>query len=103
MALPLESSLKVGVNTMLRRTEPATGPWMPTLDELVEVVQHVDRLDFDFLVRRSRCLCNTLPRPHHADRAAAVVSKRLIFRTAVFLLPLRHPRPSPNRSPRSII
>jgi len=32
---------------MLRRTEPTTEPWMPTLDELVEVVQKMDRLGFD--------------------------------------------------------
>ena len=35
MTLPLDATLKIGVNTMLRRTEPTTGPWMPTLDELV--------------------------------------------------------------------
>ena len=94
MALPLESSLKVGVNTMLRRTEPATGPWMPTLDELVEVVQHVDRLGFDSFWCGDH-VAFTIPflDPFTQIAQAAVVSKRLTFGTAVFLLPLRHPTP----------
>jgi alkanesulfonate monooxygenase SsuD/methylene tetrahydromethanopterin reductase-like flavin-dependent oxidoreductase (luciferase family) len=94
MALPLESSLKIGVNTMLRRTEPASGPWMPTLDELVDVVQHVDRLGFDsFWCGDHVAFAIPFLDPITQIAQAAVVSKRLVFGTAVFLLPLRHPTP----------
>ena len=94
MALPLESCLKIGVNTMLRRTEPATGPWMPTLDELVEVVQQVDRLGFNsFWCGDHVAFAIPFLDPITQIAQAAVVSKRLTFGTAVFLLPLRHPTP----------
>ena len=47
MPLRLEPSLKIGVNTMHRRSEPAEGPWLPKIDELVDMVEQVDRLGFD--------------------------------------------------------
>src|SRR3546814_5205707 len=47
MDLPLEGKLKVGVNTMHRRTEPAVGPWQPSIDELVAMVRQVDDLGYD--------------------------------------------------------
>src|SRR5215475_1135307 len=94
MALPLESSLKIGVNTMLRRTEPASGPWMPTLDELVDVVQHVDRLGFDsFWCGDHVAFAIPFLDPITQIAQADVISKRLVFGTAVFLLPLMHPTP----------
>ena len=34
MDLPLDKRLSLGVQTLHRRTEPATGPWLPTIDEL---------------------------------------------------------------------
>ena len=52
MALPLDTTLKIGVSTMYRRTEPATGPWIPRIDEMVEVVSLVDRLGYDFVLGR---------------------------------------------------
>src|SRR3546814_19553410 len=51
MDLPLEGKLKVGVNTMHRRTEPAVGPWQPSIDELVAMVRQVDELVYDSLWR----------------------------------------------------
>src|SRR5262245_63318835 len=82
MVLPLESSLKIGVNTMLRRTEPATRPWMPTLDDLVEVVQHVDRLGFDsFWCGDHVAFAIPFLDPITQIAQAAVISKRLVFRS----------------------
>ena len=99
MALPLDKTLKIGVNTMLRRTEPATGPWMPTLDELVEVVEQVDRLGFDsFWCGDHVAFAIPFLDPITLIAQAAVISRRLTFGTAVFLLPLRHPSRWPNRS-----
>ena len=94
MSLPLDDTLKIGVNTMLRRTEPATGPWMPTLDELVEVVEQVDRLGFDsFWCGDHVAFAIPFLDPITQIAQAAAISRRLMFGTAVFLLPLRHPTP----------
>ena len=38
MPLPLDDRLKIGIQTIHRRTEPATGPWLPRIAELVELV-----------------------------------------------------------------
>ena len=94
MTLPLDPTLKIGVNTMLRRTEPASGPWMPTLDELVDVVQQVDRLEFDsFWCGDHIAFAIPILDPITQIAQAALVSRRLTFGTGVFLLPLRHPTP----------
>jgi len=94
MPLPLETTLKIGVNTMLRRTEPATAPWMPTLEELVAAVEEVDRLGFDSFWCGDH-VAFTIPflDPITQIAQAAVASRRLIFGTGVYLLPLRHPTP----------
>ena len=94
MALPLADGLKIGVNTMLRRTEPASGPWAPQLDELIAVVAQVDRLGFDSFWCGDH-IAFTIPflDPLVQIAQAAVVSRRLTFGTAVYLLPLRHPTP----------
>jgi hypothetical protein len=34
MTLPLEPRLSIGVQTIHRRTEPAEGPWLPTIAEM---------------------------------------------------------------------
>ena len=34
MDLPLDDRLRIGVQTIHRRTEPADGPWLPTIDEM---------------------------------------------------------------------
>lgn len=94
MTLPLDAILKIGVNTILRRTEPATGPWMPTLDALVAAVQQVDRLGFDsFWCGDHIAFAIAILDPITQIAQAAVVSRRLTFGTAVYLLPLRHPAP----------
>ena len=49
MALPLATRLSIGVQTIHRRTEPATGPWEPRIDDLVALVQLVDRCGYDSL------------------------------------------------------
>ena len=49
MDLPLDDRLLIGVQTIHRRTEPATGPWLPTIDELRELVELVDRSGYDSL------------------------------------------------------
>jgi probable F420-dependent oxidoreductase len=94
MTLPLDDTLKIGVNTMLRRTELASGPWMPTVDELVDVVQQVDRFSFDsFWCGDHVAFAIPFLDPIAQIAQAAVVSRRLTFGTAVYLLPLRHPTP----------
>ena len=32
MDLPLDDHLSIGVQTLHRRTEPAEGPWQPTIE-----------------------------------------------------------------------
>jgi alkanesulfonate monooxygenase SsuD/methylene tetrahydromethanopterin reductase-like flavin-dependent oxidoreductase (luciferase family) len=67
MNLPLEPKLKIGVQTIHRRTEPAAGPWLPLIDEMREVVELVDGCGFDSLwvgdhISSSIHFCNW-PRP----------------------------------------
>jgi probable F420-dependent oxidoreductase len=94
MPLPLDKVLRTGVQTLLRRTEPAGAPWTPTLDDLVESVEQVDRLGFDSLWCGDH-IAFTIPflDPFIQIAQAAAVSRRLTFGTAVYLLPLRHPTP----------
>ena len=49
MALKLDSKLRIGVITIHRRTEPATVPWQPSIDEMREVVELVDTSGYDSL------------------------------------------------------
>ena len=46
--LLLDDRLRIGVQTIYRRTEPTRGPWLPAIDELVTLVQLVDRSGYDF-------------------------------------------------------
>ncbi|MGY8958958.1 MAG: LLM class flavin-dependent oxidoreductase [Alphaproteobacteria bacterium] len=94
MALPMDSGLRVGVQTIHRRTEPATGVWEPRIDELVEVVELVDRCGYDSLWMGDH-VSFPIPMmdPLLMIAQAAVVSRRLMFGTGVYLLPLRHPAP----------
>src|SRR2546421_109370 len=39
MDLPLNDRLCIGVQTIHRRTEPAEGPWLPTIDEMRTLVE----------------------------------------------------------------
>jgi probable F420-dependent oxidoreductase len=93
--LPLEPKLKIGVQTIHRRTEPAPGPWLPSIDAMRELVELVDRCGFDSLwVGDHISFTVAILDPLLQLAQAAVVSRRLVFGTAVYLLPLRHPAPA---------
>ena len=94
MTLILEKHLRIGVQTILRRTEPATEEWVPRIDELVDFVQLVDQCGFDSLWAGDH-ISYAIPilDPMIQLAQAAVVSRRLTLGTSVLLLPLRHPTP----------
>ena len=94
MPLPLANKLSIGVQTIHRRTEPATAPWEPRIDELTELVQLVDRCGYDSLWAGDH-IAYAIPilDPLLQLAQAAIVSRRLILGTSVLLLPLRHPTP----------
>ena len=92
--LPLNDRLRIGVQTIHRRTEPATGPWLPTIDELVELVELVDHSGYNSLwVGDHISFAVPILDPLLQLAQAAMVSRRLTLGTSVYLLPLRHPAP----------
>jgi probable F420-dependent oxidoreductase len=92
--LPLDARLQIGIQTIHRRTEPAIGPWRPTIDELVELVELVDRSGYDSLwVGDHVSFAVPILDPLLQLAQAAMVSRRLTLGTSVYLLPLRHPAP----------
>ncbi len=94
MDLPLDKRLSLGVQTLHRRTEPATGPWLPTIDELAHLVNLVDRCGYDSMwVGDHVSFTIAIFDPLLQLAQAAVISRRLVFGTGVYLLPLRHPMP----------
>jgi len=94
MDLPLDDHLSIGVQTLHRRTEPAEGPWLPTIDELADLVGLVDRCGYDSMwVGDHVAFTIAIFDPLLQLAQAAVMSRRLVFGTDVFLLPLRHPTP----------
>jgi len=94
MTLNLDTRLLVGIQTIHRRTEPADGPWLPRIDELVNLVQLVDRSGYDSLwVGDHISFPLAILDPLLQLAQAAVVSRRLLLGTCVLLLPLRHPTP----------
>jgi probable F420-dependent oxidoreductase len=94
MDLPLDRRLRLGVQTIHRRTEPATGPWLPTIGEMRDLVELVDRSGYDSLwVGDHISFALAIFDPFLQLAQAAVVSPRLQLGTAVYLLPLRHPTP----------
>jgi probable F420-dependent oxidoreductase len=94
MTLPLDTRLRVGIQTIHRRTEPATGPWLPKIDELVALVELVDRCGYDSLwVGDHISFAVPVLDPLLQLAQAAVASRRLTLGTSVYLLPLRHPAP----------
>ncbi len=94
MDLPLDDRLRIGVQTIHRRTEPADGPWLPTIDEMRALVELVDRAGYDSLwVGDHISFPLSIFDPLLQLAQAAVVSRRLQLGTAVYLLPLRHPTP----------
>jgi probable F420-dependent oxidoreductase len=94
MDLKLDSKLKVGIMTIHRRTEPATGPWLPTIAEMQHLVGLVDASGYDSLWCGDHIsFPASILDPLLQLAQAAVVSRRLTLGTAVYLLPLRHPVP----------
>jgi alkanesulfonate monooxygenase SsuD/methylene tetrahydromethanopterin reductase-like flavin-dependent oxidoreductase (luciferase family) len=86
--------LRLGVQTIHRRTEPAVGPWLPTIDEMCTLVELVDRSGYDSLwVGDHISFALPILDPLLQLAQAAVASRRLQLGTAVYLLPLRHPTP----------
>ena len=95
MPLPLAEGLTLGVQTIHRRTEPSTKPWIPTLDDGRDVVELVDQLGFDSIwVGDHLAFAVPILDPVVQLAQAAVFSTRLKIGTAVFLQPLRHPGPT---------
>jgi probable F420-dependent oxidoreductase len=93
-ALPLDDRLRIGVQTIHRRTEPAQGPWLPRIDEMCALVELVERSGYDSLwVGDHIAFPLAIFDPLLQLAQAGVVSRRLLLGTAVFLLPLRHPTP----------
>ena len=94
MTLTLEPRLSIGIQTVHRRTEPATGPWRPTIDELVALTELVDRCGYDSLwVGDHISFPVAILDPLLQLAQCAVASRRLLLGTGVYLLPLRHPVP----------
>ena len=94
MTLTFDTKLRIGIQTIHRRTEPATGVWHPRIDELVALVELVDRCGYDSLwVGDHVSFAVPILDPLLQLAQAAVVSRRLTLGTSVYLLPLRHPAP----------
>jgi probable F420-dependent oxidoreductase len=94
MHLLLDDKLRIGLITIHRRTEPATGPWLPTIGELRELVELVDSSGYDSLWCGDHIsFPMAVLDPLLQLAQAAVISPRLMFGTSVYLLPLRHPVP----------
>src|SRR6201984_1399373 len=92
--LLLDNRLRIGVQTIHRRTEPARGPWLRAIAELVTLVQLVDRSGYDSLwVGDHISFAVPILDPLLQLAQAAVVSRRLTLGTSVYLLPLRSPAP----------
>ncbi len=94
MPLPLDKTLKIGIQTIHRRTEPASAPWRPTINEMKELVGLVDRCGYDSLwVGDHVAFAVSILDPLLQLAQAAIVSRRLTLGTNVYLVPLRHPGP----------
>ncbi len=94
MVLKLNNKLKFGVQTIHRRTEPATGPWLPELEDGRALVEMVDRLGYDSLwVGDHLSFAIPILDPFIQLAQAATFSSRLELGVGVYLLPLRHPGP----------
>jgi probable F420-dependent oxidoreductase len=94
MDLPLDNRLSLGIQTIHRRTEPGIGPWLPEIDELVKLVQLIDRCGYESMwVGDHVAFVLPILDPFLQLAQAAVASRRLTLGTAVYLLPLRHPGP----------
>ena len=94
MQLPLDTRLRIGLQTIHRRSEPAEGPWLPRIDDMCALVQLLDRGGYDSLWSGDHISFPlAIFDPLLQLAQAAVASRRLQVGTAVYLLPLRHPVP----------
>jgi probable F420-dependent oxidoreductase len=94
MNLPLDPKLSIGIQNIHRRTEPAAEAWLPTIDQMTALVGLVDRCGYDSLwVGDHLAFAVAIFDPLLQLAQAAVVSRRLVLGTNVYLLPLRHPAP----------
>lgn len=94
MDLQLDSKLRLGVITIHRRTEPAVGLWLPSIDEMREHVELIDSCGYDSLWCGDHIsFPAAILDPLLQLAQAAVISRRLMLGTSVYLLPLRHPVP----------
>ena len=94
MTLPLDKTLKVGIQNIHRRTEPTNEPWRPRIDELADLVSLVDGCGYDSLwVGDHLAFPMSILDPLLQLAQAAVVSRRLLLGTNVYLVPLRPPGP----------
>src|SRR5712671_1818141 len=94
MELSLEAGLSIGIQNIHRRTEPATAPWQPAIDEMQALVRLVDDCGYDSLwVGDHIAFAVAILDPLLQLAQAAVVSRRLKLGTNVYLVPLRHPVP----------
>jgi probable F420-dependent oxidoreductase len=92
--LPLDDLLRIGVQTIHRRSEPAAGPWLPTIDEMRSLVELVEHGGYDSLwVGDHISFHIAILDPLLQLAQAAVMSRKLVFGTGVYLVPLRHPTP----------
>ncbi len=94
MALRLEEGLKLGIQTIHREGDSPTGPWQPRIDDLMSFIEDVDAKGFDEIWLGDH-VSFAIPflDPLLMIAQAAVASRRLVFGTGVYLLPLRHPGP----------
>ena len=94
MDLPLDTTLKIGIQSIHRRTEPAVGPWLPMIDEMQALVGQIDRCGYDSIwVADHIWYPAAILDPLLQLAQAAMVSRRLLLGVGVYLLPLRHPVP----------
>ena len=92
------------MQTIHRRTEPADGPWLPTIDEMRDLVGLVDRSGYDSLwVGDHVSFRIAIFDPLLQLAQAAVISRRLVFGTASTWCRCAIRRRSPSRSRPSII
>ncbi|TMJ23436.1 MAG: LLM class flavin-dependent oxidoreductase [Alphaproteobacteria bacterium] len=78
--LPVEDRLRIGVQTLHRRTEPAVGAWLPTIDEMRMLVELVERGGYDSLwVGDHISFHIAILDPLLQLAQAAVFSRRLVF------------------------